>query len=104
MAEVISISAGLIAWNVAHEALVDLQLADREALEIGRIAGAEIVDDTRAELAQGGKAHLGADALVDKGALREFQFEIVRRQSGIFENITHDLVDVRQMEIAAATD
>ena len=63
-----------IAEHVAHEALIDLQYIDRQALEVGQagIAGAEVINgDTHAhrlEFAQGGAGRgdvMGEHALGD---------------------------------------
>jgi hypothetical protein len=72
-----------VALDVAHEGAVDLQVIDREQLEVGErgVAGAEVVDGQR-------DAHAPSACENDDGFLRvfhdrafgDFQFQQWRRQ------------------------
>ena len=90
-----------IARDVMNEAAIDLQLGDREALEVGerRIAGTEVVDrQVHAQPSQTFKEGRRPLTLFHQPGFRDLQFQTLRRETAVGENRAQALLD------AAAAD
>jgi hypothetical protein len=76
--------------RLSRERLIDLHLVDREAVEIAQaaVARAEIVErQTHAQRGDSPKLRFYVGALRNEGAFGDFQFEAIRRQTGLAQNL-----------------
>src|SRR3712207_983988 len=90
--------------NVAHEAPVDLELVDRETLQVGQrgIAGAEIVDgQADAEIPQCVELCLHVRAALHERALRDLKLEVAGRQPRFREDGLQALKEIGLLELPA---
>ena len=91
-----------IAPEIHHKGAIDLDLVERERLEIAqrRIAAAEIVHgNAHAERLQPPQQREAAVEILDQHALGDFQFEPVRREPGFKQDRMHETDHVAVHEL-----
>mmetsp|Transcript_20721 Transcript_20721/g.38883 ORF Transcript_20721/g.38883 Transcript_20721/m.38883 type:complete len:265 (-) Transcript_20721:52-846(-) len=88
--------------QVAHEGLVDLELADAELLQMAerRIAGAEVIDG-QADAARVQLVHHGDRnrRVVHRGAFGQLQLQALRRHAGVTQHTADQLGQVIVAEL-----
>ena len=92
-----------VVGQAAHEALVDLELVDRETLQVGQggVAGTEVVDrQPQAQAFERLQQGDGLFCLVHEHALGQLQLQAVGRQAGVGQRLAHRVDQVAGVELA----
>jgi hypothetical protein len=91
-----------IIGNVTHKRLVNLELVNMKLLEVAQrgVAGTEVVNrHAHAALVQPLHDGDGFHRIVHRHALGQLQLQAVRRQTGILQNLRHQIGQVHLPEL-----